>query len=153
MTETEPTAEEAVNTPSNSDPMRETDPMEEMHLAPPLSVAEARNQQLQLCVCCFHVAVLGATLRSQIARGHPLSNLNGGSGLRVRASSEYGVSAKQLMSGFRLFHRSTRCAGVAARCVALPRPHTGPPKSFGFRLFLATRTDSQETARIKRAPT
>jgi hypothetical protein len=37
--------------------MREADPMEETHLARALSVAEARNQQLQLRVCCFHIAV------------------------------------------------------------------------------------------------
>jgi hypothetical protein len=38
--------------------MSEADPMEEMHLAPRFSVAEGRDQRLQLRACSFHVLVI-----------------------------------------------------------------------------------------------
>ena len=49
--------------------MREADPMEEMHLAPRFSVAEGRNQRLQLRACSFHVLVIKVpTTRSSSSR-------------------------------------------------------------------------------------
>jgi hypothetical protein len=50
--------EEAAEDNRYSDPMSEADPMEEMHSAPRFSVAEGRNQRLQLRACGFHVAVV-----------------------------------------------------------------------------------------------
>jgi hypothetical protein len=68
----------------------------------------------------------GATQASRLALGHPLPTSVEGSGLRVQRPSEArrSLTVKPLMSGFTLANNSRNLVarGVAARCVALPRP-------------------------------